>query len=131
MLKIIRKYISSISLFISIFFFSFITANTFPLFHNLDADFNVTNVNSIVILEGEHHHEDNPKSACFDYHTIKIKEIGKCIVCQILNNIRFIFLTQSFNFYYKLYYLFNYFRSLTFLPSNIYNVSLSRAPPLS
>ena len=131
-MKIIRKkYISGISLLLCIFFFVFITITDFPYFHNLDADFNVWNVKNSVILEGEHHHEANPQSPLFDFHKIKIIEIGECPICQIFFNLRFIFLSQPLNFYYKTNCSSNYFTYSFFIPSNIYNISLSRAPPLS
>lgn len=128
---ILRKYISVISLIICLNFLCFISIIHFPFFHNLDADLNIWNVKSLIILVGEHHHEDNPKSACFDYHKTKIIDIGKCLICQILSNSRFIFLSQSLKFYYKINHLFNYFKYSILLPSNIYNLPLLRAPPLS
>jgi len=130
MLTIIKKHKSVISVLLCIIFFYFINSSTFPYFHNLDADLNIWNVKTLIILEGEHHHEDNPKSPLYDYHKIKLIEVGNCF-CQIFSNSRFIFLSQSLNFYYKLNYLFNCFKNSILLPSNIYNASLSRAPPLS
>ena len=131
MLTIIKKYKSVTSVFLCIIFFYFINFSTFPYFHNLDADLNIWNVKTLIILEGEHHHEANPQSPLFDFHKTKIIDIGECLICQILSNSRFIFLSQSLNFYYKLNYLFNYFKNSFIFPSNIYNISLSRAPPLS
>lgn len=125
-----RKYISVISLIICLNFLCFISIIHFPFFHNLDADLNIWNVKSLIILGGEHHHEDNPKSPLYDYHKIKLIEVGNCF-CQIFSNSRFIFLSQSLNFYYKLNYLFNCFKNSILLPSNIYNLPSLRAPPLS
>ena len=126
-----RKYISVISLIICLNFLCFISIIYFPFLHNLDADLNIWNVKTLIILGGEHHHEDNPKSACFDYHTIKIIDIGECLICHVFKNSHFIFLSQSLNIYYKLNYSFNYFKNSILLPSNIYNLPLLRAPPLS
>jgi len=131
-MKIIRKkYISGISLLLCIFFFIFITITDFPYFHNLDADFNIWNIKTSVILEGEHHHEANPQSPLFDFHKIKIIDIGECPICQIFGNLRFIFSDLALNFCYKINCSSKYPQYSFLLSSNIYNVPLSRAPPLS
>ena len=126
-----RKYISVISLIVSLNFFCFTGIISFPFFHNLDADLNIWNAENFIILEGKHHHEDNPKSACFDYHKIKIIDSGECLICHVFNNLRFIFLNQSLNFYYKINHLFNYFKSSFIFFTKLYNLPLLRAPPLS
>jgi len=127
--KISKNYVLVISLFLCIAFVFFICIMNFPFVHNIDADFNIWNVKELIILEGEYHHEDNPKSPCFDFHKIRIKNVGECLICLMFSHLRFIASAQNSNFFYKISYPLIYLRSSLYYISNIFNIPLFRAPP--
>ena len=130
MFTIIRKYISSISLILSVVFSIFISIIYLPFFHNLDADLFFWNAKTLIILDGKHNHADDLKSPCFDFHEIKIINIGECLICQIFSNLRFEFSDKTSNFSLKIVYSSDFFKSSYHIFSNIYNIPLSRAPPI-
>ena len=119
------------SLLISLFFLYYVVLTSFPFVHNMKADLNFWNVKYYILLEGIHHHEDNLKSPCLDFHQTKLIEVGYCPVCNLCNNDRFLFVNyENLSFYNKFieYYSplnFSYFISLK------YNTPFLRAPPLS
>ena len=66
---------------------------------------------------------------CFDFHEIKIINIGECLICQIFNNLRFEFSVKTLNVLPKVVYSSNFFKSSYHIFSNVYNLPLLRAPP--
>jgi len=100
-----KKYFKVLSFLLSIFFFCFVSIIYFPFLHNLDDDINIWNVKTFIILEGEHHHDANPKSPGIEFHKIKLIDINDCLICQILNNVRFVLSYQHVSFFYSLNFL--------------------------
>ncbi len=125
-----KKFTSGTSLLLCILFFGVIVSSDLPYLHNLDADFNIYNIKTLVILEGKHHHEDNPKSPLVDFHKIKINEIGVCPICDVIGNLNFIFSFLTSKFAYKLNSSLIYSIYSNLFPSNDFNISAPRAPPL-
>ncbi|MFC1562828.1 hypothetical protein ACFL4Z_02115, partial [candidate division KSB1 bacterium] len=129
-MEIIRKkYTSAISLLLCILFFGIITVSDLPYLHNLDADLNIGYEKNVIVLEGRHNHENNPKSACFDFHKIKIVKVGECLICNIFNNFSFVFSFLTTNFDYKPDSSSIYSKLSSPFLSNIFNISFPRAPP--
>ena len=131
MLRLLRKkYLSFVASGMVILLSGLLSVSELPILHNLNADLNIWNVKSFIILEGEHHHEPNPESACFDFHTIKIIDIGECLGCQIVNNFNFQIIIFLIDFCENVKTS-NYFvySSLHLVPQ-YYNLSLLRAPPI-
>lgn len=128
-IKILKNCVPVISLFLCIVFIFFICIINFPFLHNMEADVNIWNIKTYVILEGKHHHEDNPKSPCFDFHKIKIKNIGECLICLIFSYLRFIASSKNSNFFNKISYPLIYLHSSLTYISNFFNIPLFRAPP--
>ena len=129
MFKIIRKYKPAILLIVSLSFLYFISIVYFPFIHNLDSDFNPFNTKTLVILEGKHNHKDNPESPCFDFHRIKLINVGDCLICTIFGTFRFIFSNQVSSFFHEITYLFSCFEYFSPYVSKSFNLPLLRAPP--
>ena len=131
-MKTIReKYLKIISPLLC-FIIIFISSITYiPYFHNLEADLNIWNVDSLIILEGKHNHEDNPNSACFDFHQIRLVEVGDCPVCQFGNNSRYLFFSFINNFFYDAFVQKNSFSDSYHFSTYKYNIPHLRAPPVS
>ena len=121
----------NLSLLLCLFFIYYIVLASFPFVHNLDADFNIWNVKLVVILEGKHNHEDNPQSACFDFHQIRLVEVGDCPVCQFGNNSRYLFFSFINNLFYDAFVQKNSFSDSYHFSTYKYNIPHLRAPPVS
>ena len=127
---LMKKYKSILSLLLCLLFLGTVSVSNLPYLHNLDADLNIWNVKSFVILEGKHNQEDNSKSPHFDFYKIKIIKVGECFICDILCNCKSIFSLLNLSFCYKTNYLSIFAIYSILFSSNIYNISAPRAPPL-
>lgn len=131
MITLIRKkYLPVFSPMLAVLLSGFLCISQFPFMHDLNADFNVWNVKSFIILEGEHHHEPNPQSACIDHHKITIVDVEVCLACYLVNSLRFPIINQPVDYYYNIdspiCFLNNSFQHI----SQYYNLSPLRAPPI-
>lgn len=124
-----EKYVRWIASGMAILLTGFLSISQMPFLHNIDAEFNVWNVKSFIILEGEHHHEPNPQSACFDYHIIKIKDAGECLGCQIVNNFRFLVTGIKIDFLENNKYTDYFIHKSLRVSSHYFNLPQLRAPP--
>lgn len=131
MITLIRKkYLPVFSPVMAVLLAGFLCISQFPFMHDLNADFNVWNVKSFVILEGEHHHEPNPQSACIDYHKVTIVEIGECLACHLVNSFRFLVINQPVDYYYKIDSSVCFSNNSFQHALHYYNLPPLRAPPI-
>ena len=131
MITLIRKkYLPVFSPVLSVLLAGFLCISQFPFMHNLNADFNVWNVKSFIILEGEHNHEPNPQSALIDYHKITIVEVEECLACHLVNSLRFLIINRPVDYYYKIDSPICFLNSSFHNVSQYYNLPPLRAPPI-
>lgn len=127
--KISKNYVPVISLFLCIVFVSFICIINFPFLHNMEADVNIWNVKTYVILEGKHHHENNLQVPCFEFHHIIFKNVGICAICYFFSNFKFTFSPQILSFFHYITEFLNFHKSLIFFGLILFYIPILRAPP--